>query len=97
MTVYLNHAFQLNAKISDAATKLVVAESALKEAQIALQSILNAGGYSANKIEATASHPLVNTGAGGTGAAVADSITNILDAMNTANFNNWKATIYQGA
>jgi hypothetical protein len=97
MTAYLDTDFQLNAKLSDTATKIVVAQSALRECQIALQSILNAGGsYSAAKIEAAANHPLVNTGPADTGAAVADSVTNILDAMDEPGFKNWISTLYQG-
>ena len=96
--IYLDPAFLINAKIANAVAAIVKARSDLTDANIALQQVLNGGGtsFNGNKIETAASHPLVRTGAGGTGQAVNDIVVSILDALNTSDIKDKLATLYQG-
>ncbi len=96
MTVYLNPSFAVNAKLSSAARKLVDAIAEMRAAEIPMQSILNTGGYNSNKIEDAAANPLIRTGGSGTGAAVADSVTAILAALDVAGVKAAIANLYQG-
>ncbi len=97
--IYLDPAFLINKKIADSVAKVVAARSALAEAQVALQQVLNGGGtaFNGNKIETAAANPLVRTGAAGTGQAVSDIVTAVLDALNTSDIKDKLATLYQGA
>lgn len=77
-------------------SQIVAARSALAQQQIALQQILNSGaGFDATKIETLAANPLVRV-ALGKGQAVNDIVTALLAAMNTADFKDKAATLYQG-